>query len=124
MIQSHRCNCTDATCANDEEHFFVSIEERDYIRPASYHQESLNLSACSIEASSLVTCNKASELVMHVDSGSNVCLVATADVLHNVVSRVGEVTGTGEIKAKVTACGDLILLFALESRTFKVATTR
>ena len=61
---------------------------------------------------------------MHVDGGSNVCLVTTSDVLHNVVPHVGAVTGTGEIKAQVTAYGDLILLFAHGSKTFKVTITR
>ena len=69
-------------------------------------------------------CNQASEFVTHVDGVSNVCLVTTSDVMYNVVPYVGAVTGTGEIKAQVTACGDLILLFAQGSRTFKVTITR
>ena len=72
----------------------------------------------------MATCNQDSELTMHVHSGSNVCLVTTEDVLHNVVPHVGAVTGTGKSKAKVTACGDLILLFSLGSRKCKVNITR
>ena len=51
-------------------------------------------------------------------------LVTTEDALHNVVPHVGAVAGTDEIKAKVTACGNLILLFALGSRSFKATITR
>ena len=105
-------------------HFSVSIEKDDCLRPASYHQDSLDPSACSIEVSSLAACNEASALVMLVDGGSNVFLVTTEDLLHNVVPHVSTVTGTGEIKAKVAAHGALILLFALGSRTFKVMITR
>ena len=61
---------------------------------------------------------------MRIDGGSNVCLVTTDDVPHNMVPHVGSVTGTGEIKAKVTAHGDLILIFALGSWTFQATTTR
>ena len=59
--------------------------------------------------------NKASEMVARADGGSNVCLVTTDDVLHNVVPHACVVKGTGEIKSKVTAYGDLILFFALGS---------
>ena len=79
-------------CANDEEHFSVSIETDAYLMPASHHQDPLDPSAYSIEESLLATCNQASELVMHVDSGSNVCLVTTEDVLHGVVPYMGAVT--------------------------------
>ena len=86
-----RHNYTDVTCANDEEHVSVSIEKDAYLSPSSYHQDSLDPSACSIKASSLATCNQASELFVCVDGGSNAFLVTTENVLHNVVPRVGAV---------------------------------
>ena len=64
----------------------------------SIHQESLVPSTYSIEASSLEQFTKASELVMHADGGSNVCLVKTEDAFHNVVPCEGLVTGIGEIE--------------------------
>ena len=61
---------------------------------------------------------KASEMVTRIEGGSN--LVAIEDVLHNVVPH----TCASKIKENVTACRDLILLFALSSRKFQVKTNR
>ena len=59
-----------------------------------------------------------------MEGSSNVCLVTTEDVLHNVVPHAGVVKGTDEIKEKVTAYGDFILLFALGSWEFQATITR
>ena len=40
---------------------------------------------------------------MHVDVGSNVCLVTAATFLHNAKEWNGVVNGTGDRKAKVIA---------------------
>ena len=41
MMQSYRCNYSDATFAKHEG-FFLSIEKDDSIKPDSHHQESLD----------------------------------------------------------------------------------
>ena len=76
----------------------AALENEDAIKSTSIHQDSLVPSTYSIEASSLDQCIKDSELVMHADGGSNVCLVDAEDVFHNVVPCEGLVTGTGEIE--------------------------
>ena len=52
-------------------------------------------------------------LLMHSDTGSNVCLVTDTSLLHNVVEHKGTVNGTGGGKAKVVAYGDLHALFTI-----------
>ena len=98
MIQSCRCSYTDTVCANDEENVPMSIEEDDDLYPDPNLQDSLNPSMFSIEMSSLETHDKASELVMRVVGGSNVHLVTTEDILHNVVPHTCAVAGVNGIK--------------------------
>ena len=61
---------------------------------------------------------------MHSEGSSNVYLVTTQDVLHKAVPHIGTVAGASEIKEKVTAYSDLILLFDLSLSTFQVITNR
>ena len=61
---------------------------------------------------------------MRVGGGSNVFLVTTVDFLHNVIPYEGAVIGTGEIKAKVTVHGDLIVIFEIGSRELQIIITR
>ena len=61
---------------------------------------------------------------MRIDGHSNVCLMTIEDVLHIVVPHAGEVTDTGEIKAKATTYVDLIFLLVMGSMTFQVTMTR
>ena len=44
--------------------------------------------------------------------------------MHDVVPHAGAVTGTGEIKVKISACVNLILLFDLGSWKFQVTINR
>ena len=64
------------------------------------------------------THNKASKLVMHLDGGSNVCLVTTYDVLHKVVPHAGEAICTGEINEKSLL---MVISFTLCSRFMDVS---
>ena len=52
------------------------------------------------------------------------CLVTRHDILYDVVPYQGDVAVTGEIKAKAIAHGDLIVLFAIGSRTCEVTILR
>ena len=61
---------------------------------------------------------------MHSDTGSNVCLVTTTDLLHNWVKCKGIANGTGGGKAAVTACGELYALFKIDSLEHKIIIER
>ena len=50
---------------------------------------------------------------MRVDGSSNDFLATIVDIFNSVVPHEGAVTGTYEIKAKVTAYGYLIVLFSM-----------
>ena len=89
MMSSCRCDYAVTLCAKDEEDLSVELETGVSLQPDSFRQDSLVLSTCSTETSSLYKYNKTLELAMHVDDGSNVCLVITEGVLHNVVPHEG-----------------------------------
>ena len=91
MEQVHDGSMDDATpssyydyanslCAKDEEDFSVMTETEVFLQLDSFHQDFLVPSSYSIEASSLEKHNKALELVMRTESGSNSCLFTTVDI--------------------------------------------
>ena len=88
------------------------------------HTDSLIPSTCTTVVSSFVLCDSSVELIVHAARVSNVRLWTVEDALYSSVSYSGNITGTGEIKAKETACGDIIVTFVTGSRTHQVTTTR
>ena len=68
-------------------------------------------------------CSKASERVACTGGGSITHLVTTSNILHNFIPFEVVVTGS-EIKEKVIAFGDPVVLFAIGSRSFKVTIAR
>ena len=78
-------DCADTIRTRDEEDFSVPLDNVDRIEYVSFHQDTLVPSTCAIELSSLKQHNNATELIMCTDRESNVCLINTEEVLHNVV---------------------------------------
>lgn len=60
------------------------------------------------------------KLLMHSDTGSNLFLVITTSLLHNVINCQGTVNGTGGGKAQVISCRDLHALLTINNVQYKI----
>ena len=92
--------------------------------PCSCALEVYQASTHSVDAFEPTNLQRTLKLLKHSDSGSNVCLCTSTDLLHNWTDYVGLVNGTSGRKSKVIAHGELHALFTMENAKYRITIER